>query len=228
MSKSLERILRKAFGSVFRTDICVYRRDFWLKFFEEFHIFLSIPDSERQFNVTFGKNALDRSVRSAFNKSREALCKKKQILTPYKFVSCFWIWAKSFWQIFKTTFYSSNVRFWWNSCFLVETPSLNVVGLWAKSFQQICQKCINCPEERFFYLFGKFILLLSLSRFGRTIFGTFTNQNGRVVKIAVFVFSGICWGKSSLVENVNKSSSVLDSEQIKTRQVCEKKYFGCP
>ena len=147
-------------------------------------------------------------------------------MTPYKFVNCFWIWAKSFWQIFKTTFYSSNVRFWWNSCFLMETSSLNVVGLWAKSFQQICQNCINCPEERFFYLFGKFILLLWLSRFGRTIFGTFTNQNGRVVKIAVFVFSGICWGKSSLVENVNKSSSVLDFEQIKTRQVCEKYILG--
>ena len=141
-------------------------------------------------------------------------------------MKCFWIWAKSFWQIFKTTFYSCNVRFWWNSCFLMETSSLNVVGLWAKSFQQICQNCINCPEERFFYLFGKLILLLSLSRFGRTIFGTFTNQNGRVVKIAVFVFSGICWGKSSLVENVNNSSSVLDFEQIKTRQVCEKYILG--
>ena len=176
--------------------------------------------------MTFGKNALDRSVKSAFNKFREASCEKQPVLTLYKYVTCFGIWAESFWQIFKTIFYVSNVRFWRNSCFLIETSFLNVVGLCATSFQQICQNCNKCLEERFFYLFGKFILLLSFSRFGRTIFGTFTNQNGRVVKIAVFVFSGICWGKSSLVEKVYKSSSILDSEQRRARQLCQKCSLG--
>ena len=45
-------------------------------------------------------------------------------------------------------------------------------------------------------------------------------------KLAVFVFSGTCCGKSSLVEKVRKSSSVLDSEQIKPQQVCEKYILG--
>ena len=145
--------------------------------------------------MAFGKNALYMSVRSAFNKSREALCKKKPVLTLYKYVTCFWIWAENFWQFFKTTFYVSKVRLWLNSYFLIETSFLNVVGLWSKSFQQICQICINCLEERLFYLVGKFILLFSLSRFRRTIFGTLKIQKGRVVNLAVLVFSGTCWGK---------------------------------
>ena len=140
-------------------------------------------------------------------------------------MACFWIWAESIWQNLKTTFCVSNLRFWWNSYLLIETSFLNVVGLWAKSFQQICQNCINCLEERIFYLVGKFILLFSLSRFRRTLFGTFTNHNGRIVKLAVSVFSGICWGKSSLVEKVYKSASVLHSEQIETWQVCQKCIF---
>ena len=39
LSKPLEKILKKAFSRVFRSDIYVSRRDFWLKFFEEFHFF---------------------------------------------------------------------------------------------------------------------------------------------------------------------------------------------
>ena len=124
-----------------------------------------------------------------------------------------WIWAKSFWQIFKTTFYRSKVRFWWNSCFLIERSILNVVRLWAKNFRQVCQNCINCLEERLFYLVGKFILWLSFSRFRRTIFGTFKNQIGSVVKLAIFVLSGTCWGKNSLVGKFYRFSYFLDIEQ---------------
>ena len=167
------------------------------------------------------------SLSEVHSTSPEKLSVRRNTFWPFlNKVKCSWFWAKSFWQISKSSFYRSNVRFWWNSCFLIETSFLNVVGLWAKSFQQICQNCINCLEERLFYLVGKFILLLSFSRFRQKIFGTFTNQNGRVVKIAIIVFSGTCWGKSSLVEKVYKSSSILDSEQRRTRQVCQKCSLG--
>ena len=79
-----------------------------------------------------------------------------------------------------------------------------------------------------FCLVGKFNFLLSFPRCRQKIFGTFTNPIGGVVQLAFFDSTGTCWGKCSLVENVYKFSSVLDSEQKKNTASVSKKYFECP
>ena len=106
---------------------------------------------------------------------------------------------------------------------------VNAVGTWIKSFRQKIWNCIlhlHKNVSRKILLSWIIYFLIPFSRCRHKVFGTFKNPIGGVVQIPFFASTGTCWGKGSLIEKVYKSSSILDSEQIKTRQVCQKCNFG--
>ena len=80
------------------------------------------------------------------------------------------------------------------------------------------------PFRRKVYLFRNFILSKTFSQFRRNIFGPFLEGSGSVVKIVFFVFGGTCLREIGLLENVSRSSSILDSEG-KTHSMCVKRVF---
>ena len=109
---------------------------------------------------------------------------------------------------------------------MLETSFLNVVGLWAKSFQRIWQNCINCPEERHFTSLENSYFSFRCHALGEQSLALSQAKMADCKISSLRLQWGTCWGKNCLVEKVYKSSSVLESEQTKTRQMCQKCIFG--
>ena len=139
-------------------------------------------------------------------------------------MKCFRIWTKRFWREMKTAFLRVQCNILKKNLFFARNLIFKQCRTRNKNLWTEFAKLHSLASEEFF---EQDFTQLEVSYFCYCFhslgenFGTFTNENGRVVKLAIFNCSGVFSRRGSLVDKKIRFYQFSEIEQKSCETLCE-------